>query len=102
MFCHFQDVEGEGSHLREFLLSLPLDDFATLLTGVGDLLYFLQLSACFLSQISKVRSFISTNKESLKLLWPDWTLLVPESKSLVLYLNKYLKPLSQASVSTSF
>lgn len=34
MFCHFQDVEGRGSHLREFLLSLPLDDFATLLTDL--------------------------------------------------------------------
>lgn len=85
-----------------FLLSLPLDDFATLLAGVGDPALLPTVHS--LSQISEVRSFISTNKESLKLVWPVWALPVPESKSLVLYLNKqYLKPSSQAcSVSTSF
>lgn len=82
MFSHFKDAGGGVSHLGESPLSLPLDGFATFLTGVGD--PFLRLSAP-LPRFQKSIVLSPQIRSRWSQAWPDWTLPIPEfGKSLVL------------------
>lgn len=82
MFSYFKDAGDGESHLGEFPLSLPLDGFATFLTGVGD--PFLRLSAP-LPRFQKSIVLSPQIRSRWSQAWPDWTLPIPEfGKSLVL------------------